>query len=649
MATTLASLVVKIGADVTGVTAGMNTLDKRTRSLKAQFGSLKDSTLTWQGALGVLAGATGLAFAAKKAFDLGAAVEETASKFNTVFGPSVGGAQQFLDEFASTAGLTITKGRELLATTGAIAQGMGMSQAASASFAEEIVRLSADFASFNNVPIADTSKAIISALTGERESLKRLGIVINEADVQSRALAMTGKATAGALTQQEKATATLAIITERAGVAVGDLDRTMDSPANRARKLAADIMSLRDALAHALLPAFSVVLGELGKVAGSDGFTGLSQKVADSGGRIAAWAKFAVEAFKVVASAIAAPIRIAFNLGQALGELGNIVYNMVLGRFAEARAAAARMGDAFGDIDDAVGDVNEGFDRLRIASGTAWQTMATGEAVVAAAVAVTTELADETERLAQASIFAGIQSAQFAEDMRLAGDVTGRGIEIMLEMRSATEVYNETLRELKALLDATAISQQTYERASKAAAVALKKQTGETTKTDDVTKGMVSTISSGFADAVLSGQNFAQSIHQMAQQIIRDLVRVAIQGALMKAFLGGATGGVGFLGSLFGGGVGARAAGGPVSSGKPYVIGERGPELFVPRQSGAIVPNGGTAPSRGPSAGDIASAILGGLGPMPQAMTPDGVAAHRWYRQLFQAQLAFARHDGVRI
>lgn len=34
-----------------------------------------------------------------------------------------------------------------------------------------------------------------------------------------------------------------------------------------------------------------------------------------------------------------------------------------------------------------------------------------------------------------------------------------------------------------------------------------------------------------------------------------------------------------------------RAEGGPVSSGSPYIVGERGPELFVPRYSGTIVPN----------------------------------------------------------
>jgi hypothetical protein len=50
-------------------------------------------------------------------------------------------------------------------------------------------------------------------------------------------------------------------------------------------------------------------------------------------------------------------------------------------------------------------------------------------------------------------------------------------------------------------------------------------------------------------------------------------------------FIGGA------LETAFGGG---RANGGPVSSGTSYIVGERGPELFVPNTSGKIIPNGGS-------------------------------------------------------
>lgn len=46
-------------------------------------------------------------------------------------------------------------------------------------------------------------------------------------------------------------------------------------------------------------------------------------------------------------------------------------------------------------------------------------------------------------------------------------------------------------------------------------------------------------------------------------------------------------------------GVQFRAAGGPVSAGDPYIVGEKGPELFVPGQSGSIVPNSALSKSRG--------------------------------------------------
>ena len=36
---------------------------------------------------------------------------------------------------------------------------------------------------------------------------------------------------------------------------------------------------------------------------------------------------------------------------------------------------------------------------------------------------------------------------------------------------------------------------------------------------------------------------------------------------------------------------GAKASGGPVSANSPYIVGERGPELFVPHASGSIVSN----------------------------------------------------------
>jgi hypothetical protein len=68
--------------------------------------------------------------------------------------------------------------------------------------------------------------------------------------------------------------------------------------------------------------------------------------------------------------------------------------------------------------------------------------------------------------------------------------------------------------------------------------------------------------------------------------IVQQIVGI-VSGALGGA-AGGPTGGFGSSVNL----AGVRAYGGSVDSNKPYMVGERGPELFVPGGNGTIIPNG---------------------------------------------------------
>jgi hypothetical protein len=71
-----------------------------------------------------------------------------------------------------------------------------------------------------------------------------------------------------------------------------------------------------------------------------------------------------------------------------------------------------------------------------------------------------------------------------------------------------------------------------------------------------------------------------------------DLVASLIRGFQTLIRVGSNIGSaIGSVGGVLGFG-GGRANGGPVSSGTAYLVGERGPELFVPGKSGTIVPNG---------------------------------------------------------
>lgn len=85
-------------------------------------------------------------------------------------------------------------------------------------------------------------------------------------------------------------------------------------------------------------------------------------------------------------------------------------------------------------------------------------------------------------------------------------------------------------------------------------------------------------------DMIMGTKSAADAFRDMANSIVRDLLRMAIQRQITEPLFQG-------ISSFISPSVGARAMGGPVTRNKPYVVGERGPELFVPQGSGSVVPN----------------------------------------------------------
>ena len=211
-------------------------------------------------AIALFGGAAAFGVASKRIFDLGAAVEETGSKFRTVFGDSAKFVDDFNASFGVKAGLSNERIQAMTSSLGGLNQAMGASQIESAGFAVTATRLAADLASFHNAAggTEEVLGAMKSALVGEFEPLKRFDILLNVATVNQEALAATGKTVVSQLTQQERATATLALITKRAGVAIGDLDRTQSSAANQAKQLGAEIQNLKEEMSTSLVPAFTV-------------------------------------------------------------------------------------------------------------------------------------------------------------------------------------------------------------------------------------------------------------------------------------------------------------------------------------------------------------------------------------------------------
>jgi phage-related minor tail protein len=105
--------------------------------------------------------------------------------------------------------------------------------------------------------------------------------------------------------------------------------------------------------------------------------------------------------------------------------------------------------------------------------------------------------------------------------------------------------------------------------------------------------GSFNSIANTIARAVLSGKT---SMESLVNAILADFDRIAVKDFIAKPIEGVMSS---LLSSLLPIG-GARAAGGPVDAGLAYLVGEQGPELFVPRAAGSIVPDGAVAGSARP-------------------------------------------------
>ena len=125
-------------------------------------------------------------------------------------------------------------------------------------------------------------------------------------------------------------------------------------------------------------------------------------------------------------------------------------------------------------------------------------------------------------------------------------------------------------------------------------------------------------IETNLLRAVRTGKLGFEDLKATALSVMNAIAASAVRDGIQS--LGGGSGGGGdggllsILSSLFGGSPG-RATGGPVSPGRPYWVGERGPELFVPTASGRVeAGSGGARDVR------VAITVNAAAGTAPQAL-----------------------------
>ena len=126
------------------------------------------------------------------------------------------------------------------------------------------------------------------------------------------------------------------------------------------------------------------------------------------------------------------------------------------------------------------------------------------------------------------------------------------------------------------------------------------------TQADDLQDGLIKLANQGidglgksFTAAITGAQKFSDAIKSMAKSVIDSLIQMLVQKYIVDAAFGAITAGFGGGGTTASGGggggvtsvTGALAKGGVATGGNPYLVGEKGPEVFVPSTTGRVVPN----------------------------------------------------------
>lgn len=262
--TTIATLVVKLIADAAGFIQQMDATEKRTQSWSQSvsknmkdFGSgmvdVGKNATTFVTLPLLAAGGAALTYASN--------LEETKNKSNVVFGSMSNDVMTWSQNSDTALGLSQQKALDAVSTFGAMGQSAGLSAQDNLKWSQSLVQLGSDWSSFYNLNPVDSLNAIQSAVAGQYEPLRRMGIVINQASLEQKAMQMGLLEEGGTLSDAARYQALYALMVEKSSAAQGDFARTADGVANQTRIVRAQFENAAATLGQQLLPYAAQLLG----------------------------------------------------------------------------------------------------------------------------------------------------------------------------------------------------------------------------------------------------------------------------------------------------------------------------------------------------------------------------------------------------
>ena len=312
MAGKKASISMLIGGDASGLRKATKSA---TKSLNKFSKSSANAAKKVGKAFGAMAG--GIAVAAvglgAKAVDLASDFDESMSKTEAIFKEAAAGITDAAKSAATAVGMSKGEFLEAASGFGVFGKAAGLGGDDLSDFAAELVKTAADVASFNNLSTDQALEKLSAGLRGSSEPLQSLGILINAAQVEAKALDMGLGDVNGTVSEGNKILARQALIMEALGSqgALGDFEKTSGGLANQQRILSARLKDVGITIGTALLPvAGKLAEGVSNLIALAEKFAPrleeLKQRAQELGEQ---WLPKLEEAFKKVREAVEPIIR----------------------------------------------------------------------------------------------------------------------------------------------------------------------------------------------------------------------------------------------------------------------------------------------------------------------------------------------------
>lgn len=188
---------------------------------------------------------------------------EATDLFHNAMGNLSGEADTLISKMQGLLGVDPTKAMTYMATIQSLGTSFGLASDKAYILSKNLTQLAYDEGSYWNKDVAETFTAMSSAISGEIEPIRRLGVDLSQARLQQELLALGFNKQVSSLSQADKAVLRYIAIMKQTANVQGNLAQTIQSPANQIKILKAQLDMLAKSVGSLLYPAMKSILPPL--------------------------------------------------------------------------------------------------------------------------------------------------------------------------------------------------------------------------------------------------------------------------------------------------------------------------------------------------------------------------------------------------